>query len=97
MNTDLIIDDPGLQKLRHRYAYSAVTLTFWVIWIYLWLPLISFLSWVVGLNLFYKEMIVQNGYQLFFGLVGWYVLVVLIIGSILLGWAGYNLFRFRGK
>lgn len=92
-----IINQPRLQKLRQRFFYSTLTFVFWAIWLYLWLPLISLLAWFVGINLFYQEMMVQGGYQAFFNLVGWYALVVLIIGSALLGWAGYNLFRFRGK
>jgi biofilm PGA synthesis protein PgaD len=92
-----IINQPRLQTLRQRYAYSALTFVFWAIWLYLWLPLISLLAWFIGIRLFHDEMIVHRGYQAFFNLVGWYALVVLIIGSTLLGWAGYNLFRFRGK
>lgn len=92
-----IIHQPRLQTLKQRFGYSLVTFIFWTIWLYLWLPLISLLAWFIGIRLFHDEMIAQRGYEGFFNLVGWYSLVVLIIGGALLGWGGYNLYRFRGK
>ena len=93
----IIINEPRLQTLRQRYAYSLVTFVFWVFWLYLWLPLVSLVAWLLGINLFYQEMIVQEGYLAFFELVGWYAVTILIMAAVLLGWAGYNLYRFRGK
>lgn len=95
--SSLIINEPRLQRLKQRYAYSLVTLIFWAIWLYLLLPLFSLLAWLVGIRLFYQEMIAEKGYRSFFDLVGGYALVVLVIAAFFLGWAGYNLFRFRGK
>ena len=93
----LIINAPGLQTMRQRFASSFVTLIFWGVWIYLWLPLVSLLAWMVGIDLFYQQMIVQSGYQSVFELVGWFALVILFMAVTLLGWARYNQFLFRGK
>jgi biofilm PGA synthesis protein PgaD len=93
----LIIDEPSLQTLKQRFAYSLVTFLFWTVWIYLWLPVISLVAWLAGFHLFYQEMIVQNGAQLFFDLVTFYGLTILSIGIVFLSWAWYNLARFRGK
>jgi len=93
----LIINEPGLLTLRHRFTNSFLTLLFWVFWIYLWLPVISLVAWWAGFHLFYEEMIARKGYESFFDLVGWYGMVVLSIAIVFLSWAGYNLLRFRGK
>ena len=95
--SDLIINQPGLQKLRQRFASSLLTFLFWVIWIYLWLPLFSLFAWLLGVDLFYDQMIVRSGYEALVDVIAWYLLVILIIAITLLGWAGYNLFRFRNK
>lgn len=92
-----IIDVPSLQTLRQRFAYSFLTFLFWVLWIYLWLPLVSLLAWWIGVDLFYQEMIVQYGYQSVLKLARWFSLVVLLAGVLILGWASYNLLRFGKK
>lgn len=93
----VIIDAPSLQSLRQKYAFSAVTLVFWALWFYLWLPLVSALAWLFGVETIYQYMIVLDGYQAFLELLGWYALTVLLIGISLVGWALYNQVRFRGK
>jgi biofilm PGA synthesis protein PgaD len=95
--SDLIINQPGLQKLRQRFASSLLTFLFWVIWIYLWLPLFSLFAWLLGVDLFYDQMIVRSGYEALVDVIAWYLLVILLIAITLLVWAGYNLFRFRNK
>lgn len=95
--TDLIINRPDLQTLRQRYTFSVLTLVFWTIWLYLWLPLVSFVAWLIGVDLFREQMIMQQGYLAFIDLVGWYLLVIVLMALSLLGWAGYNLARFGKK
>lgn len=92
-----IIDIPSLQSLKQRFGYSVLTFLFWVLWIYLWLPLVSLFAWWVGVDLFYQEMIVKGGSQAVVQMVVWFSLVVLLSGVTFLGWAAYNLFRFRNK
>lgn len=94
---ELIINQPGLRTLRQRFADSFLTFLFWVIWIYLWLPLISLVAWWAGFHLFYEEMILQSGYLALSDLVSWYGMIILSIAIIFLSWAGYNRLRFRGK
>ncbi len=93
----LIINAPDLQTMRQRFVSSFFTFLFWAIWMYLWLPLVSLVAWLVGIDLFYQQMIVQSGYQSVAALIGWFVLAVLFMAVTLLGWAGYNLLLFRGK
>ncbi|MFQ5488183.1 MAG: poly-beta-1,6-N-acetyl-D-glucosamine biosynthesis protein PgaD [Gammaproteobacteria bacterium] len=93
----LIIDTPSLQSLRQRYAYALITLLFWVLWFYLWIPVISLVAWLLSADVFYREMIRLDGLYGLLDLLGWYGLVIASIAVFYSGWALYNQFRFRGK
>lgn len=97
MNKPLIINRPDLQTLRQQYTFALLTFLFWVAWFYLWLPLISLLAWLFGIEIFYEHMVVLEGLTGFVGMLDWYVLVISALGTVLLCWSWYNLFRFRGK
>lgn len=93
----LIIENPGLQTLRQRYAFAALTLIFWVIWFYLWMPIITLVAWLFGAERFYETMIARSGIDMLVGLLGLYGLVILIMGTVLGGWAWYNRWLVRGR
>ena len=97
MTNPLIINRPDLQTLRQKYAFAFLTFLFWLIWFYLWLPLISLLAWLFGVDIIYEHMVVLQGFHGLVDLLGWYVLVILLLGMVLLCWSWYNLARFRGK
>ena len=93
----LIIDMPDLQTIRQRYASTFITLLFWIFWFYLWLPLISLIAWVLGVDLLYDRMVVKGGYDAFVASLPTYSLVVVVMGAVLIIWGIYNMQRFRGK
>jgi len=95
--TELIISQPSLQTLRQRFASSILTFLFWAFWIYLWLPLVSLLAWLFGIDLFYEQLIVQSSYNDLIHIASWYLFVILMITVSLISWSVYNLFRFRNK
>jgi len=95
MNT-LVIDMPDLQTIRQRYASTFITFIFWIFWFYLWLPLISLIAWVLGIDLLYDRMVVRGGYEAFIATLPAYTLVVVAIGALLIIWGIYNMQRFRG-
>ena len=97
MKNPLIISRPDLQTLRQKYAFAFLTFLFWLIWFYLWLPLISLLAWLFGVEIIYEHMIVLEGFYGLVDLLGWYLSVILLIGLTLLCWSRYNLTRFRGR
>jgi len=92
-----IIDRPDLQTIRQRFGYSFLTFVFWLIWFYLWIPLISLGGWLFGIDLFYDEMVVRDGLDALIELLGLYFLVIFLISATLGLWAMVNLWRFRGK
>ncbi len=91
-----IISRPDLQTLRQRFGYSFLTFLFWLVWFYLWIPLLSLVGWIFGIDLFYDEMIMREGLQSLIELLGWYSLVIFFISATLGVWALINLLRFRG-
>ena len=95
--SDLIIDTPHLQSLRQRYGFATLTFIFWIIWLYLWLPLISLFAWVFGMKIFYYHMIELGGYVGLLQLLGWYAVTIAGIALVFGIWMLINIFRFRGK
>jgi biofilm PGA synthesis protein PgaD len=90
----LIIESPNLQELRQRYAFAALTLVFWVVWFYLWIPLVSLVAWLFGFELLYDQMMLFDGLRALRELLGWYALVIFLLGFSLGSWAWYNMKRF---
>jgi len=93
----LIINRPELQSTSQRVIYPLITFAFWILWIYIWLPLLSLIAWGFGVQLFYDEMILENGAEVFFKLAGNYAMIIILMAAALLGWARYNWVRFRKK
>ena len=93
----LVIDMPSLQTIRQRYASTFITFIFWIFWFYLWIPLISLVAWIMGIDLFYDRMIVMGGFDTFVGRLHIYILIIIIMGALTIIWGIYNMQRFRGK
>jgi biofilm PGA synthesis protein PgaD len=93
----LIIERPDLQSPSQRVASTVLTLVFWVIWVYLWLPLIGLVGWLFGADRFYHEMIRLDGFRGIVDLAALFGVVVTAIVGALFAWALYNLARFRGR
>lgn len=91
-----LIDRPDLQSAQQRTLYGLLTLAFWALWFYLWLPLVALLAWALGFQQAYKYMVVLDGYQQLLRLLGIYSLIILLLGGGLVLWASYSIYRFRG-
>lgn len=94
---DLIINSPSLQTLRQRYSSVLITLVFWVIWFFLWIPIITAVAWYLGFDVMYFEMFEMSGYKEVIRSFINFLIVVAILGGSLAVWATYNYLRFRGK
>lgn len=91
----LIIDKPELQTPRQRVLFGAATVAAWVMWIYLWLPIITLVGWYFGVLRFRDVMITNSGALHFAQVLGWYALIILAICGSLVCWALYNWARFH--
>lgn len=91
-----IIDHPEWQKPKDKYVFGFLTLGFWLLWIYLWLPLLSLFAWIFGMKVLHHQMIELKGYESLLNLLGVYSLVILVMAGSLYLWASYNIVRFSG-
>lgn len=96
MSAPLIIEHPEWQTFRQRTLYALITLAFWVLWAYLWQPLLDFFGWAVGLSAYRQAGTPQEDYLGLLHLFGIYTLVIAVLGGSLVLWALYNYLRFRG-
>lgn len=95
MKTPLIIDRPDLQPWQQKAVFSVATVAFWLLWFWLWLPLVTLAGWLFFGNRFGLHMIALDGYKGFLGTLAVYGVVILCMGGSLLLWAKYNHLRFR--
>ena len=95
MKRPLIINSPSLQSLQQQYVSALFTFIFWMIWIFLWTPLITLVGWLSGLDLIYIQMIELEGFSDITEDFSGFLICVAIIGSVLGFWALYNFLRFK--
>lgn len=102
MNAQPLAEDEQLIHLPHRQhraqrtLYGAMTLLAWVVYAYLWLPLLTLLLWVVGVRLSALELYLRDQ-RLDAALLVTLPLLLLTCAALMIGWAEYNRLRFRGK
>ncbi len=95
-DTQVIFDRPELQARRHRWVYSTLTLVAWMLWMYLWLPVVTLAAWYLGARTFIREIVIPDPRTMATLALG-YLIVVVILGVALVVWSRYNLRRFRGR
>lgn len=93
----MIIDRPDLQSKAERLGWGSITLAFWGLYVYLWLPLLTLGAWWVGVKLFNYHMIELKGYTSLIHLLGSYSAIILVISVVLIGWAEINRMRFKNQ
>jgi biofilm PGA synthesis protein PgaD len=91
----LIIEHPEWQTPKQRILLGFVTLLFWIVWFYIWIPFVSVLAWILGVKLFEYQMIELKGYKGVVDFLWWYALIIFVMGGSLIGWATYNYMRFN--
>ncbi|MDB5850870.1 MAG: poly-beta,6-N-acetyl-D-glucosamine biosynthesis protein PgaD [Rhodoferax sp.] len=96
MKRPLIIERPDLQDWQQKAVFGALTAVFWVIWVFLWMPLITLIGWFFFGYQFHLEMVELNGYARFLNVLVVYAIVIGSMGGGLMLWALYNDIRFRG-
>jgi len=86
----LIIYHPERQSGAQRTIFGALTFTIWLIWFYLWLPLITAVLWAIGVRTAYIQVFAgARGVGL--ESVG---IVSLTASAIVCYWANYNRIRY---
>ncbi|MGY3264335.1 MULTISPECIES: poly-beta-1,6-N-acetyl-D-glucosamine biosynthesis protein PgaD [unclassified Lysobacter] len=78
-----------------RTVHGVMTFVAWVLYAYLWLPLITVVAWVLGVRTSYIEVYVRNNRvdeTIFLVILG----LAVVATALLVGWAEYNRHRFSG-
>ncbi|MEQ9451775.1 MAG: poly-beta-1,6-N-acetyl-D-glucosamine biosynthesis protein PgaD [Pseudomonadales bacterium] len=91
----LIIERPDLQTLSQRWGYRSVTLFCWLLWLYLFVPLLSFLAWLTGLSYAYRLLLQDLDVSELWSMLSFYALGIAILAGTYLLWALYSYLRFR--
>ena len=55
-----VFDSPELQARSHRVIYSVMTFAAWIVWAWLWLPLVTLLGWYLGIRTFLREIVIPD-------------------------------------
>lgn len=91
-----IIYRPELQPIGQRTLFSLATLVAWVVWMYLFLPLLSLGAWWLGIE-FFRQYMLQPGNMDYLLTLTVYAVVLAVIALLIFGWSRYNELRFGGR
>lgn len=95
MSNPLIIDKPHLQNYLQRYGWGIVTFIAWMIYVYLWMPLLTLFAWWLGYKLFHIHFIELNGAAGLFDKLALYATIILVLSATLIIWACVEQLRFK--
>ena len=96
MRPHIIENRRGATPLQ-RYGQGALTAVFWFGFGMLLRPLVTFAAWLMGGHFLHETVWTKEGLVSLARVPVMYVVVVLLIGAVLTGWASYNLLRFRNN
>jgi biofilm PGA synthesis protein PgaD len=89
------IHRPELQSRMQRSVYALLSTIGWLVWLYLFGPLLSVMAWLFGYKRFNEFVLNNNNHAMHTLMV--YAIVIGAAGLAFVLWATYNLFRFRGR
>lgn len=92
----LHINAPQLLSRRRRMGDAFVTAAMWIVYTYLWAPLLSLLAWVLGFEFAYDVMIRSGGMHGLKQVLVWYGIMLGCIIIVVTGWSLLNRLRFSG-
>lgn len=90
-----LIDNSDKLPTAHHVFWGGVTGVFWLLYLYLWLPLITLAMWLLGVNNTLVELYIPEGRVDAYLLVA-LPLIALVCAVVLSTWAEYNRQRFKG-
>lgn len=80
----------------HRARETVVTMLLWIVYGYLWLPLVSLAAWYFGVDVAYERVIKAGGPDELILLLIWFSIILLIVLLIVVSWSGFQYSRFAG-
>lgn len=91
----LIIERADLQTRAQRYGYLSVTFICWFLWLYLFVPLLSFFAWALGATVVYQAMLQNLDTAALWQLIQSYGTGIVSLAGIYVLWAFTSYLRFR--
>lgn len=92
---DLIINRPDRHAPMRRLAFRAITVGFWSLYFYLWLPAITLGAWWLAARMGIHEFGGAPGESFDLRLLGTLGAAASIAFVLMIGWAEYNRLRFQ--
>ncbi|HID70800.1 MAG TPA: poly-beta-1,6-N-acetyl-D-glucosamine biosynthesis protein PgaD [Desulfobacterales bacterium] len=90
----LIINKPDLKNMPLLFGEGMLTILFWGVWFYLWLPVVSMLAWWLGFKFFYRHMVELGGFSGFIQFLDVFFSGIFLLCGALALWSLYNLKRY---
>jgi biofilm PGA synthesis protein PgaD len=94
---DVCIQAPELLTARERTRDTVVTAAMWGLYLYLWVPLVSLLAWLLGFEFAYDVMIRAGGARDLGAILTVYAVIVGVIFIVVTAWSLVNRMRYRGN
>jgi biofilm PGA synthesis protein PgaD len=94
---NLHINAPELLSRRRRMGDAFITGLMWIIYSYLWAPLVSLIAWLLGFEFAYEVMVRAGGAQTLKSILLWYAAMVGAIVVVVTGWSFVNRLRFANR
>lgn len=91
---EIYIDAPDLISRQRKLGDALATGLMWVLYTYLWAPLISLVAWLLGFEFAYNVMIRLGGINTLPSLLAWYVGMIAFIVLAVVIWSVSNRLRF---
>lgn len=91
-----LIRKPYAQPRLKRAAWGFVTVAFWGVYLYLWLPLVTLILWLLGIRTAFFELYTRDHQIEPFVLLS-IPLIAALCAVVLISWAEYNRWRFAAK
>lgn len=91
-----LIRKPYAQPRIKRAAWGFVTVAFWGVYLYLWLPLVTLILWLLGIRTAFFELYTRDHQIEPFVLLS-IPLIAALCAFLLITWAEYNRWRFAAK
>lgn len=95
-NDSRLIQRPQAQPPLYRLGWSFVTGLFWVVYAYLWIPVVTLVLWLLGVRLAVVEMYLKE-HQADPFLLTALPLMAVVTAALLIGWAELNRLRYGDR
>lgn len=81
---------------RRRTRDAVMTTLLWILYAYLWLPLVSFIAWFMGIDFAYERVIKAGGPEELILLLLWFVIAFLLVLLIVVVWSSFQFRQHHG-